>query len=139
MPEGLGCRHRMWCPLGSASSMCVFQFTQLYSFIFVFIALIFFSLHWCIPISTIVIVSGRQQRDSAMYIRISILPQIPSSVLSFRFPRNIEQGSLCYTVGPSWLFILKYNSVTFKCKDVWTSLAHKSERLIFLGYKHCRW
>ena len=92
-------------------------------------------MHWSIPINNIVIASGRQQRDSAMYTHISILPQIPSNFLPFRFPHNIEQSSLCYTVGPSWLCILKYKSFTFKCKDVWTFLAHKSERLIFLGYK----
>ena len=72
-----------------------------------------FRLHWSIPINNIVIASGRQQRDSAMYIHISMLPQIPSNFLPLRFPHNIEQSSLCYTVGPSWLCILKYNIVTF--------------------------
>ena len=67
-----------------------------------------FSLHWSIPISNIVIASGRQQRDSAMYIHISVLPQITSNIPPLRFPHNIEQGSLCYTIGPSWLSILKY-------------------------------
>ena len=46
-----------------------------------------------------VIVSGEQGRDSAIYIRVSILPLTP---LPSRLPHNIEQSSLCYTVGP-WL------------------------------------
>ena len=50
-----------------------------------------------------VIVSGRQQRDSAMHIYVSILPQTP---LPSRLPHDFEQSSLCYTVGPCWLFIL---------------------------------
>ena len=47
--------------------------------------------------------SGGQQRDSAMHTHVSILPQTP---LPSRLPHNIEQSSLCYTVGPSWLSIL---------------------------------
>ena len=39
--------------------------------------------------------------DSAIHIHVSILPQIP---LPFRLPHNIEQSSLCYTIGPCWFF-----------------------------------
>ena len=53
--------------------------------------------------NNVVIVSGGQQRGSAMPIYVSILPQIP---LPSRLIHNIEQTSLCYTVGPCWLFIL---------------------------------
>ena len=49
----------------------------------------------------IVIVSGAQQSDSAIHIHVSILPQTP---LPSRLPHNIEQSSLCYTVGTCWLF-----------------------------------
>ena len=44
-----------------------------------------------------VIVSDGEQRDSVINIHISTLP--------FRLPHNIEQSSLCYTVGPCWLSI----------------------------------
>jgi hypothetical protein len=50
-----------------------------------------------------VTVLGEQQRDSATHIHVSILPQTP---LPSRLPYNIEQSSICYTVGPCWLFIL---------------------------------
>ena len=56
------------------------------------------------------IVSGGQQRDSAIYIHVTILLQAP---LPSRLPHNIEQSSLCYTVGPCWLSILN--------TAVWTS------------------
>ena len=49
------------------------------------------------------IVSDGQQRDSAIHTYVSILPQTP---LPSRMPYNIEQSSLCYTVGPCWLSIL---------------------------------
>ena len=55
------------------------------------------------PINNIVIVSGEHQRDSAICIHVSILPLTPP--LS-RLLHNIEQSSLCYTVGPCWLSIL---------------------------------
>ena len=49
------------------------------------------------------IVSGGQQRDSAIHTHVSISPQTP---LPSRLPDNIEQSSLCYTVGPFWLSVL---------------------------------
>ena len=54
-------------------------------------------------INNAVIVSSGQQRHLAIHIHVSILPQIP---LPSRLIHNIEQTSLCYTVGPCWLFIL---------------------------------
>ena len=44
------------------------------------------------------IVSGEQQRDSAIHISVSILPQtpLPSGLLY-----NVEQSSRCSTVGPA--------------------------------------
>ena len=56
------------------------------------------------------IVSGGQQRDSAIYTHVTILLQAP---LPSRLPHNIEQSSLCHTVGPCWLSILNI--------AVWTS------------------
>ena len=49
---------------------------------------------------TMLCVSGGQQRDSAIHIHISILPQTP---LPSRLLHNIEQGSMCSTVGPCGL------------------------------------
>ena len=55
-----------------------------------------------------VIVSREQQRDSAIHIQVSILPQ---TLLPSRLPCNIEQSPTCYTVGSSWLIHFKYSSV----------------------------
>ena len=56
------------------------------------------------------LVSGEQWGDSAIHAYVSILPQTP---LPSRLPHNIEQNSLCYTVGPCWLSIL--NIVVCTC------------------------
>ena len=44
-------------------------------------------------------VSGGQQRDSAIHIHVSILPQTP---VPAKLPQTIDKGSLCYKLGP-WL------------------------------------
>ena len=49
------------------------------------------------------IVSGGQQRGSAIPIYLSILPQTP---LPFKLPHNTEQSSMYCRVGPCWLSIL---------------------------------
>ena len=54
-------------------------------------------------ISNVVIVSGTQQRDSAIYVHVSILSQTP---LPSRLSHNIDQSFLCCAVGPFWLSIL---------------------------------
>ena len=54
-------------------------------------------------INNVVLVSGAQQSDSVIHIPVSILFQI---LFPFRLLGNIEQSSLCYAVGPSWLSIL---------------------------------
>ena len=54
-------------------------------------------------INNVVFVSGVQQSDSVIHIHVSILFQI---FLPFRLLHNMEQSSLCSTVGPCWLFIL---------------------------------
>ena len=53
--------------------------------------------------NSVVIVSGEQQKDSAIHICVSILPQTP---LPSRLPHNTEQRSLCYMVGPCGLSVL---------------------------------
>ena len=54
-------------------------------------------------IDNVVLVSGVQQSDSVTHIRVSILFQI---LFPFRLLQNIEQSSLCYTVGPCLLSVL---------------------------------
>ena len=62
-------------------------------------------LNWTDSLLTnnIVIVSGEQWRDSAIHIHVSILLQTP---LPSRLPHNMEQSSMCYTVGPRQLSTL---------------------------------
>ena len=55
------------------------------------------------PINNVVEVSPEKQRDSAVHIHVSILPQTP---LPSRLAHNIEQSSLCYIVDPCWLSIV---------------------------------
>ena len=54
-------------------------------------------------INNVVLVSGVQQSDSVIHIHVSLLFQI---LFPIRLLQNIEQSSLCYTVGPCWLSIL---------------------------------
>ena len=54
-------------------------------------------------VNNVVTVSGGQQRNSAVCIYVSILPQTP---LPSRLLHNTEQSSLCYTVGPCQLSVL---------------------------------
>ena len=48
------------------------------------------------------LVSGVQQNDSVIHLHVPILFQI---LFPRRLLQNIEQSSLCYTVGPCWLSI----------------------------------
>ena len=58
-------------------------------------------LHWEYKINN-VLISGVQQSDSLVHIHVFLLCELlfPSRLL-----QNIEQSSLCYTVGPCWLSI----------------------------------
>ena len=55
------------------------------------------------PLSNVVIVSGGEQRDAAIHVHVSILPQTP---LPFKLQHNSEQSSLCCSVGACWLSTL---------------------------------
>ena len=48
---------------------------------------------------------GIQQSDLVIHIQISSLFQV---IFPFRLLHNIEESSLCYTIGPCWLFILLF-------------------------------
>ena len=61
------------------------------------------------------------QRDSAIHICVSILPQTP---LLSRLPYNIEQSSMCYIVGPCWLSILNRAVCTCLSQTPQLSLPH---------------
>ena len=73
-----------------------------------YIALVYSQL--TMVINSVVIVSGGQQRDSAIHLHASILPR---SLLPSRLPCTIEQSSLCYTVRPCWLSILNIAALYF--------------------------
>ena len=53
-------------------------------------------------INNVVLVSGVQQSDSVRHVHVSIVFQI---LFLIRLLQNIEQGSLCCTVGPYCLSI----------------------------------
>ena len=59
----------------------------------------YFLLAYSQPVEKMVIVSGEQQRDSAIHSHVSILPQ---TLLPPRLPDNTEHSVPCYTVG-AWL------------------------------------
>ena len=61
-------------------------------------------------INNVVMVSGVQQSDSVIHIHVSILFQI---LFPLRLLQNIEQSSLCYTVGPCCLSTLNTAVYTF--------------------------
>jgi len=75
---------------------CDMSFSFLVSFTF-FIFLNFYFFIEVYLINNAVIISRGHRRDSAVHIHISILPQTP---LPSRLSQNIEQSSLCSTVGP---------------------------------------
>ena len=74
--------------------------------------------------NNVVIVSGEQFQPCIYMYPFS--PKLPSPS---RLPRDIEQGSMCYTVGPCWLSILNtalctcqfYASYSFPQPYSWAS------------------
>ena len=60
-------------------------------------------------INNVVLVLGVQRSDSVIHLHVSILFQI---LFPFRLLQNIEQHSLCYTLGPCWLSILNITECT---------------------------
>ena len=74
--------------------------------------------------NNVVIVSGVQQSDSVMHIHLSILFPI---LFPFTLLHNIEQSSLCYTVGPCWLSILNI-AVCTACEFI--NIFHESSSFV---------
>ena len=73
-------------------------------------------------INNVVLVSGVHQSDSVIHVHVSVFFQIH---FSFRLLQNIEQSSLCYTVGPCWLSVLNIAACTCQsqtCKDIFPVL-----------------
>lgn len=60
-------------------------------------------------------ISGGQQRDSAKYIHVSILPQTP---LPPRLPHHIKQNSLSYRAGLCWLSIFSIAVLNYFQRNV---------------------
>ena len=77
-------------------------------------------------INNVGLVPAVQQSDSVIHIDVSILFQI---LFPIRLLHNIEQSSLCYTVGPCWLSIL--NTAVCTCQ-FWV----KSIKLQNMGGPH---
>ena len=78
----------------------------------------FFNFYFILEINNVVLVSGVQQSDSVIHIHVSILFQI---LFPFRLLQNIEQSSLCYTVGHCWLYVLNIDVCT--CQSQTPSLS----------------
>ena len=70
-------------------------------------------------VSNVVIGSGARQSDSLVHTPVSVLFQTP---FPFRFLRNIEHSSLCYTVGLRWLKVLSVSCLVVS--DSVTSMDH---------------
>ena len=70
---------------------------------FSFLKIFNFALEYSRLTNNAVIVSSEQQKESAIHIHVSIVPQ---NLFPSRLPHIIEQGFMCYIVGPCWLSIL---------------------------------
>ena len=85
---------------------------------FIFFFLTFYSALEYSRLTMLVIVSGGQQRDSAIHIHVSILPQTP---LPARLPHSTEQSFLCCTAGHCWLAILNLTVLPVN-PNMWVNL-----------------
>ena len=89
------------------------HFAIIFNFIFYFLT----PKAFCIgvyPVNNIVIISGEQWRESAIHICVSILPQ---NSLPSRLAHNINQSSMCCTIGFHWLSILNIAMCTWSSQS----------------------
>ena len=84
-------------------------------------------------INNVVIVSGAQQSGSVIHILVSILFQI---LFPFKLLHNIEQSSLCYTVGPCCLSILNIAVCTCQLRLTCTQSTYSQH---VLSPSTCQW
>ena len=97
----------------------------------------FFTFLFCIGvllINNVMVVSGEQQKDSAVHIHTAVLPQTPHPS---RLPHNIQQSPMCYIVRTCWLFPFKYSSAYMSISNSLTmpsSHYHKFTKHVFLIY-----
>ena len=83
-------------------------------------------------INSAVLVSGVQQGDSVIHIHIFTLFRI---LFPFSLLQNIEQNSLCYTVGLCWLTILHIVACTYQSPNPSLFLPPPfSPRIIFFRF-----
>ena len=82
-------------------------------------------------INNVAIVSGVQQRDSVMHIRLSILFQV---LFPFRLLHYVEQSFLCYTAGPCWLSVLMQHCVTVHPNSLTIPSPHFSPLVIIISF-----
>ena len=89
------------------------SFMNFYLNIFQWVWSLYFSLKF-LPyiglwlIDNVVLVSDIYHSDSVIFIHISVLFLV---LFPFRLLQNIEQSSLCHTVGPCWSSVLIISSV----------------------------
>ena len=80
-------------------ALSLHEISFIYLFCFYFLLFSFSAYIGIYSINNVVIVSGGQQRDSAMHMHVSVLPQTP---LASGLLHNIEQCSFCCIAGPCW-------------------------------------
>ena len=78
------------------------------------------------PINSVVVVLGKQRRDSAIHIHGSILPQ---TALPSRLPHNRAEFHV-QSVGASWLSILNIAMCTWPSQSPWLSLPSGNRKFI---------
>ena len=97
----------------SVGVSCLFLFIYLFIFIFNFLFYIGVQL-----VNNVVLVSGVEQSDSVIHVRISTLFKI---LFPFRLLNNIEQSSLCYV---GWLTILWSIFIFYWCVALLWQVLH---------------
>ena len=117
MSLGISARIAFWKIPRSAICMLIF---------FYILKTLFYIGVWLI--TNIMLLSGIQQSDSVIYIHVFILFQTP---FSFRLLQNIEQSSLCCTVGSRSFSIL---NIEIQFHSLCLSLPHHPFPLVTVSF-----
>ena len=76
-------------------------------------------------------VSDEQERDSAIHTYVGYVDGfLPQTSLPTRLPHNVEQSSMCWTVGPCWVSVLNI--------AVWTYFKTTARSLLLEYIAHPR-